>query len=96
MIKIALISAIILCLSTSFADQYEEPFDPFKDRKISVIKFEDMDKVAKTCNIKQDARFDYWPITNVFANLVTDLSMESHYLREILIRYTDVQEILDF
>ena len=73
-IKSLLISFVALLMSQLLAERIlEEPFNPFKDRKISVLKLDEMSQVIRACKIRHDERTNYWPLTNDFVNLVDDL-----------------------
>ena len=71
-IQTILIIAPLLLSQLVLANAFEEPFNPFKDRKISVLKIVEMSRVIRTCKIRHDERTDYWPLTNDFVNLVDD------------------------
>ncbi len=55
------------------ASEFEEPFNPFKDRKISVLDIDDMSQVVRACQLRSTERLSYWPLTNDFVNLIDDL-----------------------
>ena len=57
----------------SVADEYQDPFDPWKVKKISVIEIEHMSRVASACNINDNISVDYWPLTRSFVELVDRL-----------------------
>ena len=70
--KILVIAAPLMLSTLAVANTLEEPFNPFKDRKISVVKLDEMSQIMRACKIRHDERTNYWPLTNDFVNLVDD------------------------